>query len=252
MSDLLKDKHVTLQRWNLLLRFSDFLRPLMNFLAFAWLVLTIYEFTHDLSEGLEKVILGIWIIFWIDFLVELSLAPNKKVYLRHNIITVLSLLLPALRVLRIARVIRVAATFRGSALVKILSSTNRGMKALKTGFAGKGLVYIVSLSFIVILISAAGIINFESETGYFHSYGDGLWWASMMVTTMGSDYFPKTIEGRILGFMLAVYGFAIFGYVTASVAHFFIGQKDSRSKNDIELLRKEISELKNLLIKNKQ
>ena len=42
--------------------------------------------------------------------------------------------------------------------------------------------------------------------------------------TMGSDYFPKTPEGRMLCFLLAVYAFAIFGYLTATLATFFVSQ----------------------------
>lgn len=35
---------------------------------------------------------------------------------------------------------------------------------------------------------------------------------------MGSDYFPKSTEGRVTALLLAVYAFAIFGYITATVA----------------------------------
>ncbi len=44
------------------------------------------------------------------------------------------------------------------------------------------------------------------------------------MTTMGSDYSPKTPEGRVLCFFLALYAFAVFGYVTATLATFFIGR----------------------------
>ena len=40
----------------------------------------------------------------------------------------------------------------------------------------------------------------------------------------GSEYWPKTVEGRILGWLLAVYAFAVFGYITASFASFFVGR----------------------------
>ena len=39
-----------------------------------------------------------------------------------------------------------------------------------------------------------------------------------------SEYWPKTVEGRILGWLLAVYAFAVFGYITATIASFFIAQ----------------------------
>ena len=35
------------------------------------------------------------------------------------------------------------------------------------------------------------------------------------MTTLGSEYWPKSTEGRLLCFLLAVYAFAVWGYITA-------------------------------------
>jgi voltage-gated potassium channel len=40
--------------------------------------------------------------------------------------------------------------------------------------------------------------------------------------TLGSEYWPHSAEGRVLCFMLALYAFTIFGYVTATLATFFL------------------------------
>ncbi|MBA2710079.1 MAG: two pore domain potassium channel family protein, partial [Tatlockia sp.] len=111
-----------------------------------------------------------------------------------------------------------------------------------------GFYYILSLTLLVILIGAAGIYTFED---IFSNYGDALWWTAMMMTTMGSDYWPKTIEGRILCLALAIYAFAIFGYITAVVASFLI-EKDNKDKQfethileALEQLKKEIQILNN-------
>jgi voltage-gated potassium channel len=66
---------------------------------------------------------------------------------------------------------------------------------------------------------------------------------------MGSDYFPKTSEGRLLCFLLAVYGFAVFGYVTATIASFFVARDADTSTGEIagarqlERLEREIASL---------
>lgn len=44
----------------------------------------------------------------------------------------------------------------------------------------------------------------------------------MLLTTMGSEYWPQTAEGRILCLLLSVYAFAVFGYVTAAIADYFV------------------------------
>ena len=46
----------------------------------------------------------------------------------------------------------------------------------------------------------------------------------MTMTTMGSDYFPRTLEGRVLGWLLALYAFTVFGYITATIASLFIAR----------------------------
>lgn len=58
----------------------------------------------------------------------------------------------------------------------------------------------------------------------FQDYGTALWWTAMLLTTMGSEYWPRTPEGRILCLLLATYAFAVFGYVTAAIAAYFVGK----------------------------
>jgi voltage-gated potassium channel len=60
-----------------------------------------------------------------------------------------------------------------------------------------------------------------------------LWWTAMVMTTMGSQYWPQTLEGRLLCLFLSLYAFAVFGYVTATLATFFVG-RDAES-SDAEL-----------------
>ncbi len=72
----------------------------------------------------------------------------------------------------------------------------------------------------------------------------------MLLTSIGSDYFPKTAEGRVLCFVLALYGFAVFGYVTASLATFFVGRDAENKESEIvgagyiHALRGEIAQLR--------
>jgi voltage-gated potassium channel len=45
----------------------------------------------------------------------------------------------------------------------------------------------------------------------------------MIMTTLGSEYWPLSASGRVLCFFLSLYAFGVFGYVTATLATFFIG-----------------------------
>jgi voltage-gated potassium channel len=64
----------------------------------------------------------------------------------------------------------------------------------------------------------------------------------MIMTTMGSEYWPRTPEGRILGWLLSLYAFAVFGYITAMIASFFVGQ--DRGEGDEALPAEELTALR--------
>ena len=91
-----------------------------------------------------------------------------------------------------------------------------------------------------------------------HNFGTALWWTSMIMTTMGSAYWPETPEGRVLCVLLALYAFAVFGYVTATLASYFIDRDASRRNAavagtaDVDSLRQEIAALSQLIIDRTQ
>lgn len=89
---------------------------------------------------------------------------------------------------------------------------------------------------------------FENEVeGGFVNYAAALWWTAMMLTTIGSDYFPQTAEGRVLCFILALYAFAVFGYITATLATFFVesdAEEREAEKPTLAELQMEIKELR--------
>ena len=96
---------------------------------------------------------------------------------------------------------------------------------LKRSVRRRGLGYVTLLTLIVAVVGAAGMYQFELDGDGgpgFSSYGGALWWTAMLLTTMGSDYWPRTSEGRMLCLLLAVYAFAVFGYVTAAIAAYFV------------------------------
>lgn len=68
----------------------------------------------------------------------------------------------------------------------------------------------------------------EAGTAGLGSFGEALWWTAMVMTTMGSEAWPQTTAGRVLCLLLSLYAFAVFGYVTALLASFFVGRDASR------------------------
>jgi voltage-gated potassium channel len=55
----------------------------------------------------------------------------------------------------------------------------------------------------------------------------------MLITSIGSEYWPRTAQGRVLCFLISLYGFAVFGYVTATLTSFFIGRDAENQHGEI-------------------
>lgn len=235
------------ERNELLAQFEAWLETPMLVLGFVWLLLLVVELVWGLSPLLQVAGSIIWGIFILDFALKFLLAPKKWAYLKANWLTAIALLVPALRILRVARVVRVlrvARAARGLRLLKVVSTLNRGMRALGATFQRRGFGYVVGLTSLVTLGGAAGMYAFENETpaGGLPSFSTALWWTAMLMTTMGSEYWPHTTEGRVLCFFLALYAFGVFGYVTATLATYFVGR--DAANDDAELASAEsIAEL---------
>jgi voltage-gated potassium channel len=250
----------------LLRRVSSLLDKPMTALSFVWLILMIVEFAHGLTPAMETANYILWSAFVLHFALEFWIAPEKLDYLRSNWLTALALLLPAFRMLRVfrsfraLRLLRTARVGRGVRLVRWITSLNRGMKATQATMRKRGLGYVIVLTLLVNFVGAAAMYVFENPRALresealtadtsasgIRSYAESLWWTAMMLTTMGSDYFPKTPEGRAVALLLAIYGFAIFGYITATVASFIlrVDREEQVTAGDVRQLRAEIADLK--------
>lgn len=241
------------ERESTLEQLQEWLEKPMLVLSFAWLALLVIELIWGLNRALWIVGQAIWVVFIIEFALSLVIAPDKTRFVQRNLLKALALVAPALRILRIARFVRLARigrASRGLRLLRLVSSINRGMNALGAALSRRGFGYVLALTLIVTLVGAAGMYALEREApgGGFESYTAALWWTAMIITTMGSEYWPKTPDGRVLCLFLALYAFTVFGYVTATLATFFIG-RDARSdeaalKEDIAALRAELARLR--------
>lgn len=239
-----------------LLRFQQLLEVPMIVLAFVWLALLVVESVWGARRWLDVAGWVIWGCFIVEFAVGLTLAPRKWVYVRKNWLKAIALAAPALRMLRMVRILRVARAarvVRGARVLRIVSSLNRGMRALGHTLGQRGAPYVVILTLLVTLAGAAGMYAFENDASGpqgFDGFGDALWWTGMIMTTMGSAYWPQTDAGRVLCVLLSLYAFAVFGYVTALLASFFVGrdvQTGGSRAADVARLADEIRQLRELL-----
>ncbi len=193
----------------------------------------------------------IYIVFSLDFFTRLLLATDRTQFLRRNWLAAISVLLPAFRVFRALRAVR---ALRGLRLVRVLAATNRGTRALNRILRGHQFERVLALTIAVTTVGAAALAYFEKDADGdgLRRYGDALWWALGFVTTVGGDFEPETLEGRIVTLLLIVWGLGVFGYVTGAVASYFVGQDaggETASAEQVERLQREVTELRAMLMR---
>ena len=84
-----------LKQWQKCTDWPLMILSIVFLVAFSWQVLV---GTHlKLCEGLMN---AIWIVFIVDYVMSLALAENKWQWFKHNLISLLSIVLPMFRPLR--------------------------------------------------------------------------------------------------------------------------------------------------------
>lgn len=240
-------------RWRLLRDLDKWLAAPMAILSLAWLAVVVWELVSGSTELLTTVGTAIWVIFIVEFAVRLTLAPGKVAFLKSNWLTVIALAVPALRFFRALTFLRAARALRGVRLVRIVGTANRSMNALKSTLQRRAFPYVGGLTVLAIALGSAGMLNFENAReveGGFTSYGHALWWTGMLVASIGTENWPVTTEGRALAMLLSLYGLAMFGYITATFASFFVGRDAQEASgplaagSDVKQLLKELQALR--------
>ena len=242
------------QRWELMQRLSDWLDAPLTALALLMLALMVADLALPLRPAWARRVgqaeTAIWVVFIVDFLLELTLAPSKVAYLKRNWLTAVSVLLPSLRAVR---ALRVARALRGMSLLRLLTTLNRGSPALGHAVERGQFGYVLLLTLIVVASAAAGAYYLEHDEpgALIRTPGDAVWWAATLVTTMNSSLETVTLEGQVVSLLLRVFALGVSGYVTAVIAVYLLDtpRQEQAHAADTELaaLRVEMAALRALM-----
>lgn len=197
----------------------------------------------------------ICVFFLADFFIRFKQAENKWQFMRWGWIDLLSSL-PLADVLQYGRIVRVVRVLR------LLRSTRIIMAFMFRNKVRGTFSLVFSVSIILVIFGALAILQLEkgAEGANIQDPVDALWWAFVTVTTVGyGDYYPVTLEGRIVAAILMMAGVGMFGTFTGFVASWFLeDDKEKQDKhvatnmsNDISELKDEIGELKAMIIQLK-
>ena len=204
----------------------------LNVLGIVWLGLLVWELLGPVPAWVNLVSNVIWGLFVTDFLLSFTLAPQKVTFLRRNWLSALSLLVPAVRFLPVfqgQKLLRTARLARGKRLFQILTRLNRSLKTLQRTLRPRQFGFVMLATLLVTLAGSAGMAYFEGTGGNLPgSYGAWVYWTGMLLMSLGPEHWPQSAEGRTLTALLGLYGFTVFGCITASLASVFVGADQNR------------------------
>jgi voltage-gated potassium channel len=211
------------------------------FLAgYAWPIIN-PNLSPSLNSLCNWTLFIIWIFFAIDYFARLSIAEDKKKFVRKNLLDLAAVALPFLPLLR---------AIRALAAVTVLSRRNRGSRSQQVTTS------VVTLAFATWFVAGLAVTEAERHVdgANIQGVGDGWWWAITTMATVGyGDTYPVSPQGRIVGMSLMIMGVALLGTITASIASNFnmtnnedlVDEKSSAS--DLDALKKRIAELESKL-----
>lgn len=200
------DARVT--RWERRAEIPMLLLAVAFLVAYAWPVID-PGLEPDLYNVLQALSWTVWLSFTVDFAIRIHLSDHRLQYALRNwydVVLVL-VLLPMFRMLRLLRLF---------SLVRMLNRSTVGHSMI-----GKTSVYVTGAAALMVFLSAVTVLDAErgAPDANITEFGDALWWAIVTAATVGyGDFYPVTLEGRLVAVVLMIMGVGLMGVVTAAVA----------------------------------
>lgn len=219
------------------------------------ILLTVVQLTASLtpqeSKAVATAIIVIWALFLLELLVQLWLAPDRTTFFRRHWLQVLATAVPFFSVLRVAVVIRVAP------LLRLLIFGGRHMSATMRLLRRRhlGQIAIVTVFVVMIVTILEYVVESSVRGANITSLSQSLWWTATTITTIGSQLYPVSEAGRILGFLLMLYAVGGFSYFMASIASVLVGTDESKTRHEsgrgnlvtVRISREQLQALRTLL-----
>ncbi|SMX71229.1 MULTISPECIES: potassium channel family protein [Brevibacterium] len=195
------------KRWQHIMEWPLVVAALTFLGAYSWQV--IGAPTGIYAQLAMALVIITWLVFVIDYVVNLWLAEDRWAWFRHHLFDLAVIALPLLRPLRVLRAITV---------LHILNRT------VGTAVRGKILIYTASASALLVYAAALAVLDAERGTeSAINSFPDAIWWAFVTVTTVGyGDMAPMSGLGRMLAVCLMLGGIALLGVVTGTLASWIV------------------------------
>ncbi|WP_163371052.1 ion transporter [Endozoicomonas acroporae] len=225
--------------------FQFFMLVLSIYVLLALCADVFFQLPAEVSEVLGLVDNIICLFFLFDFSLRFYQTENKRHFMKWGWIDLLSSIpmVDALRYGRLVRVVRLFRVLRAVRSTKVLAGW-LFKKRMNGVFAT-----VSSISVLLIIFGAISILIVEDPaTSNIKTAQDAIWWAFVTITTVGyGDYYPVSLEGRLIAAVLMTAGVGLFGTFTGFVATWFLessgsDQNQAAANDELELLREELAE----------
>ena len=217
-----------LQTWR---RWTDV--PLIT-LALGSLPILLLEFVSDRLSSTDRTFITlanvvVFVAFAVDYIVELTLAGDRRAYVRRewtSLLIAISQGIALLHALQIFGAIRAIRAIRPVVFVwRLLAIGVAESKEVRATFRDRAVTVAVSISGFVWLTAAVAFTIVE-DVGHgrrVDSFGDALWWSASTISTVGyGDVYPVTTVGRIIAVLTMIVGVSTFGVITAKLASWLV------------------------------
>lgn len=195
----------------------DRLTPAMSALGLLFLLVVLGEqFAHPGSGvAIAFAVAGwlLWAVFAVEFLARMVVAPDTARFWKRNWWQVVFLVLPFLRILRLARAVRVLRSGR------VLSSAVRSSRSAHQVLTGR-IGWLTSVWAITVLGSSQLLYQFS---GY-SRYGEALH-AAALATITGQALERPDAFSQVLEVVLAVFSVVVFAALAGTVGAFFVERR---------------------------
>jgi len=206
-------------------RFNDFIARHAAQWEIAFALLAVVYVGLDLAfdtasgstaQAVDGIEIGLTLVFAAEFFSRILASRERAKYLRDHLIDVVALLPPvrALRVLRVLRLVRIVSGFYRASMGYAPLARHRGFLSLVVAWLTLGALS--SLAFYAAEHGANSSVK---------SPVDALWWGVGSLTTVGSDLFPTTLEGRFAAMALMLIGVFLLAAITATITSVLLSSK---------------------------
>ena len=205
---------------------GDLTGPILVVDIIAWSIFVFEAVVKVSAHGRRGYLAQRW--NWVDMGIIVLSAP-------YHLATGLAVVASLGSVARLARLIRIVLI-----MTKVVRQ-GRSILSRQNLPAAVGIVALATMSvagFVFVIERNAGNDKFES-------FGDGLWWSLVTLTTVGyGEITPTTTGGRIGAVVLMLVGIAFLGTIAATLASKFVANEEQEQESEIAALRHEVESLR--------